>query len=142
MLLHCFKTKLNANLTSDASSSNWWSLFNQNPFWLLGLASKMRWMTPLLKTLLFKCRLLKLSYTATRIFSFDKLQRSICKTPITIIHVRFGIKILAQTSIWLMKTWQTSIKQGVCHIVALPFTLKSILRQKKNYENSNISSCK
>jgi hypothetical protein len=32
-------------------------------------------------------------------------------------------------------------KQGVCHTVALPFTLKSILRQKKNYENSNISSC-
>jgi hypothetical protein len=31
------------------------------------------------------------------------------------------------------------IKQGVCHIVALPFTLKSILRQKKNYGNSNIS---
>jgi hypothetical protein len=24
-------------------------------------------------------------------------------------------------------------KQGVCHIVALPFTLKSTLRQKKNY---------
>jgi len=24
----------------------------------------------------------------------------------------------------------------------LPFTLKDILRQKKNYENSNISSCK
>jgi hypothetical protein len=33
-------------------------------------------------------------------------------------------------------------KQGVCHIVALPFTLKSILRQEKNYENSNISPCK
>ncbi len=32
-------------------------------------------------------------------------------------------------------------KQGVCHIVALPFTLKNILRQKKNYENSNISPC-
>jgi len=30
-------------------------------------------------------------------------------------------------------------KQGVCHTMALPFTLKSILRQKKNYENSNIS---
>jgi hypothetical protein len=30
-------------------------------------------------------------------------------------------------------------KQGVCHTVALPFTLKSILRQKKKiYENSNI----
>ncbi len=26
--------------------------------------------------------------------------------------------------------------QGVCHIVALPFTVKSILRQKKNYGNS------
>jgi hypothetical protein len=30
-------------------------------------------------------------------------------------------------------------EQGVCHTIALPFTLKSILRQKKNYENSNIS---
>jgi hypothetical protein len=29
-------------------------------------------------------------------------------------------------------------QQGVCHTVALPFTLKSILRQKKNYGNSNI----
>jgi hypothetical protein len=32
-------------------------------------------------------------------------------------------------------------KQGVCHTVVLPFKFKSILRQKKNYENSNISSC-
>jgi hypothetical protein len=32
-------------------------------------------------------------------------------------------------------------KQVVCHIVALPFTLKNILRQKKNYENSNILPC-
>jgi hypothetical protein len=32
-------------------------------------------------------------------------------------------------------------KQGVCYTVALPITLKNILRQKKNYENSNISSC-
>jgi hypothetical protein len=37
-----------------------------------------------------------------------------------------------------------SREQGVYHIcVALPCTLKiSILRQKKNYENSNISRCK
>jgi hypothetical protein len=36
------------------------------------------------------------------------------------------------------------VKKGVCHIVALPFTLKSILRQKKNYgKNSKyISPCK
>jgi hypothetical protein len=33
-------------------------------------------------------------------------------------------------------------KQELCHIVPLPFTLKSILRQKKNYGNSNISPCK
>jgi hypothetical protein len=26
--------------------------------------------------------------------------------------------------------------------MALPFTLKTILRQNKNYENSNISPCK
>jgi hypothetical protein len=34
------------------------------------------------------------------------------------------------------------VKQGVCHTVALPSTLKSILRQKKNYGNSNNSPCK
>jgi len=35
-----------------------------------------------------------------------------------------------------------SNKQGVRHTLALPFTLKSILRQKKNYGNSNISPYK
>jgi hypothetical protein len=33
-------------------------------------------------------------------------------------------------------------KQGVCRTMALRFTLKSILRQTKNYGNSNISPCK
>jgi hypothetical protein len=33
------------------------------------------------------------------------------------------------------------INQGVYHTMALPFALKSILKQKKNYENSNISPC-
>ncbi len=33
-------------------------------------------------------------------------------------------------------------KQGMCRTVALPFTFKRILRQKKNYGNSNISPCK
>jgi len=32
--------------------------------------------------------------------------------------------------------------RGVSHTVALPFTLKSTLRQKKNSGNSNISPCK
>jgi hypothetical protein len=36
----------------------------------------------------------------------------------------------------------TLCEQGVCHTVALPFTLKITLRQKKNYGNSNISPCK
>jgi hypothetical protein len=34
---------------------------------------------------------------------------------------------------------QALVQQGVCHTVALPFTLKGILTQKKNYGNSNIS---
>jgi hypothetical protein len=33
-------------------------------------------------------------------------------------------------------------EQGVCHRVALPFTLKSILRLKKNIEKLNVSPCK
>jgi hypothetical protein len=33
-------------------------------------------------------------------------------------------------------------KQGVCHTAALPFILRSILWQKKNYGNKNISPCK
>jgi hypothetical protein len=34
------------------------------------------------------------------------------------------------------------LNKEVCHTMPLPFTLKSILRQKKNYGNSNISPCK
>jgi hypothetical protein len=37
--------------------------------------------------------------------------------------------------------WQSQLQQGVCLTMALPFALKSILRQKKNYENSTISPC-
>ncbi len=40
-----------------------------------------------------------------------------------------------RTTTWLEK-------QGVCHNVALPFTLKCILRQKKNYGKSIISPFK
>jgi hypothetical protein len=40
-----------------------------------------------------------------------------------------------------MVTFQQII-QGACHTMALPFTLKRILRQKKNYGSySNISLC-
>ncbi len=45
-----------------------------------------------------------------------------------------------QNTIWVVLTWK--MNKGVCHTVALPFTLKSIRRQKKNYGNSNISTCK
>jgi hypothetical protein len=41
----------------------------------------------------------------------------------------------AQNSqLWLLSCFE-KVKQGVCPTVALPFTLKGILRQKKNYEN-------
>jgi hypothetical protein len=33
------------------------------------------------------------------------------------------------------------IEQGACHTMALPYTLKGILMQKKNYEKSNLSPC-
>jgi len=42
----------------------------------------------------------------------------------------------------LKKKLTKMIKQGVCHTIALPFTLKSFLMKKKNYGNSNISPCK
>jgi hypothetical protein len=46
--------------------------------------------------------------------------------------------------VWEEISGQNKTKQGgVSDNVALPFTLKSILRQRKrNYENSNISPCK
>jgi hypothetical protein len=37
----------------------------------------------------------------------------------------------------LLKKYFKKKKQGVSHNVALPFTLKRILRHKKNYGNSN-----
>jgi hypothetical protein len=43
---------------------------------------------------------------------------------------------------YILQISKKKFKQGVCHSVALPFALKSILRQKKNYEYSNISAYK
>jgi hypothetical protein len=37
---------------------------------------------------------------------------------------------------------KSKAKRGLHHTFALPFTLESILRRKKNYRNSNISPCK
>jgi hypothetical protein len=48
-------------------------------------------------------------------------------------------KMMTNLNIESCKQKPSTSKQGVCHTVALPFTLKSILRQKKNYGNSNIS---
>jgi hypothetical protein len=38
------------------------------------------------------------------------------------------------SQLWLLSRFE-KVKQGVCPTVALPFTLKGILGQKKNYEN-------
>jgi hypothetical protein len=47
----------------------------------------------------------------------------------------------AQNSqLWLLSRFE-KVKQGGCPTVALPFTIEGILRQKKNYENKNISPC-
>ncbi len=45
---------------------------------------------------------------------------------------------------FLTKNWHKAIalRNKVRGTLALPFTLNSILRQKKNYGNSNISPCK
>ncbi len=55
----------------------------------------------------------------------------------------WGVSKVSELFLW----WADQIyahlpKQGVCHTVTLPFTFKSILRQKKNYGNSSISPCK
>jgi hypothetical protein len=38
----------------------------------------------------------------------------------------------------LLLSASSQFEQRVCHTVALPFTLRRILRQKKNYGNSNL----
>ncbi len=64
------------------------------------------------------------------------------KTNLT-IRLELELEVLHKSKEWLRHWYvQNYLKQGVCHTVTLPFTFKSILRQKKNYENSNISPCK
>ncbi len=58
--------------------------------------------------------------------------------------VIFAKKKKTNNTVLLQPRNQEKRKQGVCHTVhtALPFVFKSILRQKKNYGDSNISPCK
>jgi hypothetical protein len=59
------------------------------------------------------------------------------------VHVSKAAFMARQAHTYLQSVKKpTLVKQGVCHTAALPFTLKSILRQKKNYGNSIISPCK
>ncbi len=68
---------------------------------------------------------LKSSQCTLLIKSFLKIPRAQLETP------------------WFERSQRNKTKQGVCHTVALPFTLKRILRQKKkNHGNQNISPCK
>jgi hypothetical protein len=52
-----------------------------------------------------------------------------------------GFKLLFH-GMHLMHLMHIRRTRGVSHTVALPFTLKSTLRHKKNYGNSNILACK
>jgi hypothetical protein len=54
-----------------------------------------------------------------------------------------GSQKILQSSVSPFSCFLCEGKQGVCHNVALPFTLKSILKQKKNYGKLKyISPCK
>jgi hypothetical protein len=61
--------------------------------------------------------------------------------PILHLHVFTQIRWL-----YIILTWRDnngwSVNKGCATLVALPFTFKSILSQKKNYGNSNISHAK
>jgi hypothetical protein len=48
----------------------------------------------------------------------------------------------AFTILSLLNIFPCPIPTRVCYTMALPFTLKNILRQKKSDGNSNISPCK
>jgi hypothetical protein len=54
----------------------------------------------------------------------------------------FGYLINKKTIVGSEMVHSGPHKMKVCGTVALPFTFKSILRQNKNYGNSNISPCK
>jgi hypothetical protein len=92
------------------------------------------------------------SFTTTmRKFS---LKRKICSETLqnqyffnVLIFIFFSMKFWQQKQGHLEGTFDLwtllyELKQGVCRTVALAFTFKSTLRQKKNYGNSNISLCK
>jgi hypothetical protein len=69
---------------------------------------------------------------ARRVFNKMAIWDMVSWTAMIFGHVKYG---QGQQAVEL-------IQQRVCHTVALPFTVKSILRQKKKYRNSNISPCK
>jgi hypothetical protein len=66
-----------------------------------------------------------------------KRPRICMNSKITSIHT-YNINYYSQVAL----DEKSKGKQSVCHTVALPFTLKLILKQKKNYGNSNILPCK
>ncbi len=66
-----------------------------------------------------------------------KWPRICLNSKITSIHI-YSINYYSQVAL----DEKSKGKQKVCHTAALPFTWKLILRQKKNYVNSNISPCK
>jgi len=82
------------------------------------------------------------------------LKRKICSETLqnqyffnVLILIFFSMKFWQQKQGHLEGTFDLwtllyELKQGVCRTVALAFTFKSTLRQKKNYGNSNISLCK
>jgi len=71
------------------------------------------------------------------IFFLQQIQQE----PYSFTPRMFWSPILPSLESFLMKKYKACML-WVCHIVALPFTLKIILMQKKNYKNADISPCK
>jgi hypothetical protein len=72
-------------------------------------------------------------------FSFPDVPSAHYISPVAFVHVYSFLHALSKTNISWVKCSLFTLK---CHTVVLPFTLKSILRQKKNYGNSHISPYK
>ncbi len=77
------------------------------------------------------------------------LEQALCNSSLFNAYIEAGLRVRFDKEILVtirldkkrFKTQYFQLKENVCHIVALPFTLKSILRQMKNDGNSNISPC-
>jgi hypothetical protein len=78
----------------------------------------------------------------TTLDSFKTFSNYECSICVHSSQMGSQTKVIQQIAILKQGKLLLGQNKGLCDTVALPFTLISILRQKKNYESSNISTCK